>query len=204
MPKPNLSVDWSRFQDKSARLKALVSSLKPLSLNHRKLVAEIVMIRLFLLCENTVASICTKLLCGADYIDGSSPKRIVSASSKSNAETLMKKYKRKRPKLHLSWTRSKEIRDNLKNTLQSADPLFLVVRNHGSILTEMRYVRNHIAHNSKSSRSDFRKVVRSYYGGLKQGVTPGLLLLTDALASPPLVEKYLVFYRLLIKELVRA
>ena len=204
MSKPDLLVDWRRFRNESARLQGLVSSLEPLSLNHRKLVAEIAMVRLFLLAENTVASVCAKLLCGAAYLDGRSPKRIVSASSKSNAENLMKQYGRKKPKRHLSWTQSREIRDNLKNTLQSLDPIFIVITNHGSMLTEMRYVRNHIVHNSDSSRLNFRKIVRNYYGGLKRGITPSILLLTDALGSPPLVEKYLAYYRIFIGDLVHA
>ena len=203
MPKPNIVVDWNNFGAQTARLRQLISSISPLSVNHRKLVAEIVMVRLFLLTENTVGSICAKLLCGAHYLDGTAPQTMVQASSTSSARVAMLQFRRPNPKRQLSWTQSKEIRDNLKHTVQPSDPVFVVVRNHASELTEMRYVRNHIAHKNNTTRENFRKVIRQHYGGLKKGVTPGLLLLTNATGSPPLMAKYLAYCRIFVKDLVR-
>lgn len=200
----NIGVDWRVFQHETTQLQGLSSSLEPLALRHRKLVAEMIMVRLFLLGENTIRSVCEKLLCGAIYLDGSCPNITVSASSKSNAETLIRVYHRTRPKHQLSWTQSREIRDNMRHTLGQGDPLFSVFLRNAAILTEMRYVRNHIVHNSSSSLRDFRTVVRAHYGGLKRGVTPGILLLTDALGAPPLVKRYIAYYRVLIRDLVRA
>ena len=199
----SLEVDWRRFRDESERLEELASSMETLAVGHRKLVAEIIMIRLVLLAENTISSICMKLLSGADYLDGRRPKRMVAASSKAKAEALMKQFGRTKPTGHLSWLRSREIRRNLKYTLEPTDPLLAVVLNYGALLTDMTYVRNHIAHKSESSRRHFRDVVRKYYGGLKRGVTPGVLLLTEAFGKPVLVTKYIAYYRVLIRELVR-
>lgn len=192
------------FLHESASLRDLVSSLSMLSPHHRKLVAEMIMIRLFLLGENSISLVCQKLVCGADYLDNSSPITFVTASSRSNAETLMKCYGRARPKHYLSWTRSNEINDNLKHTLKPDDPAFSVFSKNAALLTEMRYVRNHIAHRSDSTRRHFRKVVRQHYGGLKRGVTPDVLLLTGALGATPLLERYFAYYRIVLKDLVRA
>ena len=202
MPAVNIGVDWRVFQHETLQLEGLSSSLEPLALRHRKLVAEMIMVRLFLLGENTIRSVCEKLVCGANYLDGSSPKTIVSASSRSRAETLIKVHQRARPKHHLSWTQSREIRDNMQYTLGQGDPLFSVFTKNAGILTEMRYVRNHIVHNSNSTRRHFRNVVRAHYGGLKRGVTPGILLLTDALGTRPLVKRYIAYHRILIRDLV--
>lgn len=203
MPTSKLEVDWRKFRQESWRLQSLLPSLDPIPPAHRKLIAEIVMVRLFLLVDNTVASIGTKILCGASYLDGMQPARIFTARSLSAATAAMKTHGRAKPKAYLSWTKSKEIRDNLTNTLSARDPFFSSTTNHGSLLTEMRYVRNQIAHGNSRSRVNFRKVVRQHYGGLKRGMTPGLLLLTEAFGLPCLLDRYIVSSRVMIKDLVR-
>lgn len=204
MPAADIAVDWREFVRESDALRDLVSSMDSLKLSHRKLVAEMIMIRLYLLLENSISSVCEKLVSGAEYLDGSSPVRFVTASSRSNAEALMRSRGRRKAKRHLSWTQSQEIRDNLKYALKPSDPALSVFSRNAARLTEMRHVRNHIAHKSDSTRRHFRNVVRMHYGGLKRGVTPGVLLLTDALGAPPLLEKYISYCRILMKELVRA
>ena len=204
MPTPTLSPDWREFQRENNRLDALIVSVGQLTFIHRKLVAEIAMIRLFLLIENTIASIGAKILCGANYLDGSTPRVLVAANTVPKALALMKGHNRRTPKPFLSWTKSKDIRDNLKHTLDAGDSLFACVIRHGIRLNEMRIVRNHIAHGSESTAVKFRSVIRAHYGGLKKGMTPGLLLLTPALGHPPLIERYFAYSRVMIKEMVRA
>jgi len=64
VPSPRLEVDWRTCRLETQRIQSLVHSLAPLDPGHRKLVAEIAMIRLFLLIENTVASVAYKVLWG--------------------------------------------------------------------------------------------------------------------------------------------
>lgn len=104
----------------------------------------------------------------------------------------------------LSWSKSSDIRENLKYTLDAHDPFLSTVVRHAWLLTEMRYVRNHAAHHNAGTRTNFRKVIKKYYGGFRKGVTPGLLLLTLAHGTPCLLEKYIISSRVLVKELVRA
>ena len=188
----------------SLRLQSLLPSLEILSPPHRKLVAEMAMVRLFLLTENTIASVGAKILCGASYLDATLPARLISPRSIAAAVSAMKSYGRSKPRSNLKWTQSKDIRKNLSNTLNLTDPFFAVVSRHGSLLTEMRFVRNQIAHANSGTRSNYRKVVSAYYGGLKQGVSPGLLLLTAALGPPCILERYIVSSRVVVKELLRA
>jgi len=162
------------------------------------------MVRLFLLTENTVASAGAKMLCGAKYLDTTLPARLVTPRSIRAAITAMKAHGRTKPMTYLKWTKSKDIRENLSNTLDPRDPFFAAVTRHGALLTEMRFVRNQIAHSNSGTRSDFRKVVLQYYGGVKQGVDPGLLLLTDALGSPCVLERYIVSSRVVVRDLLRA
>jgi hypothetical protein len=162
------------------------------------------MVRFFLLAENTIASVGTKVLCGATYLDGVVPARLLPLKSMQGATQAMRTHGRTRPRHYLKWSNSKDIRDNLSMTLDLHDPLFTTVLRHASTLTEWRYVRNHIAHRNHGTRKDFQSVVRNYYGGLKQGVTPGLLLLTDAFGMPCLLERYIISSRVVVKDLVRA
>lgn len=203
MPIPSLAVDRDEFHSQSIRLDSLLSSLSTLHIRHRKLVAEIVMIRLFLLVENTIQSVCAKLLCGATYLDGSQPQCLIKARSSFHAYELMRAHARPKPKRDLKWNKSTDIRDNLETTLAITDPIFITVVNFGVLLTDMRYVRNHIAHSNRNTRKNFRKLIQKHYGGVKNGMTPGVLLLTSSLGPPPLLKQYLLESRVLIKSLVR-
>ncbi len=198
-----LSVEWREVQEQTTRLESLTNSLSSLNPNHRKLVAEISLVRLFLLFENTMASVAAKLLIGADYIDGTQPLRLVSARSRVHANDLMKTHGRKKA-TKLGWTQSSDIRDNLVHTLGPLDPFFTIVANNGALFTEMRYVRNHVVHSNESTLKNFRTVVRKHYGGLKQGVSPGLILLTDRIGRRPLLVNYILAIRVMFKDLVRA
>lgn len=197
-------MDWRRFQVESQRLQGLIPSLPALDPAHRKLVAEIALVRLFLLVENTLASAAAKILCGAHYLDATVPSRLVAPATIASAFSLMRSHGRAKPKRYLSWTKSPSIRDNVSLTLSASDPFFATVSAHGSLLTEMRYVRNHIAHANSGTRADFHKVVRQHCGGLRRGLTPGLLLLMSTLGPPSLLQSYIVASRVAIKDLLRA
>jgi hypothetical protein len=116
----------------------------------------------------------------------------------------MKKHGRRRELSRLIWTKSKYIRQNMNKTLASSDPLFASVSRHTNFLTELRQVRNHIAHKSSSTAVEFRSAVRARYGALRRGMTPGLYLLQRGSSSLPKLEEYLVMARVLVKDVVRA
>jgi hypothetical protein len=75
-----LQSDHDLFYRQSNKLLLLVRSLHPLPAEHQKLVAEVVMIRLFMLLETVVESICCKLRCNVSgrhrsIINSSTAKR---------------------------------------------------------------------------------------------------------------------------------
>ena len=104
----------------------------------------------------------------------------------------------------LRWTIARDVKENVSCTISARDPLLGVVSTYASFLTDIRYVRNHIVHKNTGTRVNFRKVVRGYFGGLKRGMTPGLLLLTTARRPMPLVRTYFSLARALVGDLVRA
>ena len=203
MRAPNLASDWNALRVEIDRLQSLVLSVSQLEVRHRKLIAEIVVVRLFIIIENLIPRTCEKILCGAVYLDGTVPKRLAAATSMGNAQHLMANYRRSRPR-RLRWTIPRDIRENVSYTIDSNDPLLRVVSTYGSFFSDIRYVRNHIVHKNDNTHVNSRKVVRASYGGLKRGVTPGLILLTTATRPVPLIVSYLAFARAFIRDLLRA
>lgn len=204
MPAPNLEVDWRRFQQQAGSLESLLPSLHSLPVSHRKLVAEMIMIRLVMLVGNTMSSACLKILCGTQYLDGASPLTIETATSMANARNLVRCYGRQQSRSRISWLSSADIRENLRYVILPCDPIYTAIDNHAHMLTEARQIRNHIAHRNDSTSRKFRSIVRAHYGGLKRGVSPGVFLLTDAFGIPVLLEKYIRYLRVFIREVVRA
>ena len=101
------------------------------------------------------------------------------------------------------WTTSKQIRGTLIWTLDPADPFFETVKIHAANLTEMRFVRNHIAHGSEGTRVNFRNVIRGHYGGLKRGLTPGVFLLSPPTGATTNLVRYLRYCRAAVRDIVR-
>jgi hypothetical protein len=201
---PKIEPTWLAYREESLRLQALMGELPTLSMKHRKLVAEIVMVRLFLMLENALSECACKVVCGSKYLDSTLPVPLVTIRTVTAAHAAMRSQGRPSPRRYLQWTKASEIRDNLATTLDSTDPFFATVSRHAAILSEMRKVRNHIAHKNASTHTKFRDVVRQYYGGPKRGVTPGVLLLTPGIGAPLLLERYLIAGRVFVKDIVRA
>jgi hypothetical protein len=76
----------------------------------------------------------------------------------------------------------------------------------------MRKVRNHIAHKTKSTRTDFAAVVSRVYISQPRGISPGKLLLSPRLAfvgasghgREPVVVQYLRWSKAAIKNLTKS
>lgn len=115
----------------------------------------------------------------------------------------MRTLNRAKP-ISLSWNDGPSIRDSVVHILDPAEHCIAVVRNFGSHFTDMRYVRNHIAHRNAGSRSNFRKLVRRYYGANVPGITSGILLLSPRVSTPPLIEVHIRTSRTLIKDVLKA
>jgi hypothetical protein len=198
-----LAPDHASFIYETDRLIALLASIADISPNHQKLIAEIMLIRLSFLLENHLKLIFAKLSCGATYIDGSAPMLLVPYRSMAAALAAMQNLNRPRPR-YLIWNDGSEIRENIVHVINTNDACNVVLRTYAPYLTELRYVRNYIAHRNEGSRKNFRSVVRRFYGAVVPGVTSGTLLLSERASKPPLVEVHIRTSRVLIKDLLKA
>jgi hypothetical protein len=199
---PSIDPEYRLHNSETAKLLGLCNTLNQLPATHQKLVAEIVLLRLFSLFENLVSSISTKLACGARYADGSSPALLVTCDSVRNARYNFQNHARTSQR-ELKWSKASDIKENVRYVIDPADNFIRVVNGHGTLIDEIRRVRNRIAHNNARSRSNYRLVVRRHYGAYLNHVTPGMLLLTPRI-SPCLLDQYIRKERILVKDLIRA
>ena len=201
---PSLVDDCSIFMKETARLTDILHSTSSLAPTHRKFIAEIALIRLSILIENTMRLVFCKLACGAEYIDGSMPILLVQLRNIPAAITAMRNLNRPNPRYNLRWNGGSEIRDNIQFLIDPADQCHQVLKNYASFLTEIRYVRNHIAHRNHNSRADFVKLIKKYYGARVPGVTCGNLLVSQRVSPKrPLLTAYLITANVMLKDVAR-
>ena len=200
---PSLELDYRTYDSETSRLLSLCSTLESLSAHHQKLVAEIALLRLFSLFENLVASTCAKVASGAKYLDGTAPfLRVSAARSRQNALALFRTHGRSNPRSQLRWTKASEIKKNVRFVIDCTDNMVRVIDQNGSLIDEIRRVRNRVAHNNSRSRENYRQVVRKHYGAYLNHVTPGMLLLAPRI-SPCLLVQYISKTRIVAKDIVK-
>jgi len=184
--------------DKLIDLLPHITSLQPI---FSKLVAEILLLRLFDSLQETIMSVITKICCGALYVDGSQPKLVVQSKSRQGTIDNMMIHGRKKPR-YLRWSPVEEIRKNVRYIIDPNEHILNELDRHILFIEEMRWIRNRIAHNNTKARANYRKAVLRHYGGYVNSVTPGMLLLSPR-QNPVLIEQYLKKARILVKTLVK-
>lgn len=200
---PRLDVDNRIFNNEVTKLYQLTSDMsRVLAASHQKYVVEISMLRLFSLLENSISSVASKIACGAEYLDGSNPVLLNRATSFQSAVSLFKRFRRRRQKNYLIWTKGSYIIDNIKHVIDSSDNIFYVINNYGFFIDELRRIRNQVAHNNSNSRKQYREVVRRYYGAYLNNITPGILLLS-ARRNPSPIFNYIIQSRVFINDLTK-
>lgn len=197
-----LNVNLQDFNREADKLSDLETNLNYLPAKYQKLVAEIVLLRLFYLLENTFISIACKVVCGAQYLDGSNPNVLISCRTIQSAKAQMENHGRAKPRHNLKWSKASEIKENLKYVLDHHDHFVKIVDIHGTLIDEVRRVRNRIAHNNQTSRNNYQVIVRRYYGARLNGLTPGNFLISSRY-SPNILHQYLAKSKILVRELMK-
>jgi hypothetical protein len=200
---PKLDVDYLFCSSEIDKLSELELNLSALPPQFQKLVAEIVLLRLFYLFQESVASMATKLQCGARYLDGTSATVLAPAKSAISAQSNMSSLGRTKPRNNLKWSKVTDIKENVKYVIGPSDHFVTILDYHASFVDEMRRVRNRIAHNNLQARRNYSLVVKKHYGAFLNSVTPGTLLLSKR-KSPRLLEQYLTKTKILIKNIAKA
>jgi len=199
VPAPNVEVPYREFLRRCGRHSQVVDGLSTVAPPLQRLLAELVMMRLFDDFQEAISGVALRLACGAPYGDGSEPKLLTGpARSTTSARVLLETHGRTKSK-PLKWSKVKFINDTTKFVFDSKEP-FRTACQAGSIpISEMQAVRNRIAHNSKSSRKDFGSVVVRHYGASVNSVTPGVLLLSPRFA-PRTLDRYIAICRIIVRD----
>lgn len=96
------------------------------------------------------------------------------------------------------WTDIAKITTNADNFFENGGP-FATLRTMKATLTEIKKVRNAIAHTSKRAKSDFENLVRSKVGHSPDGITPAKFLSEQKIgrrkADPTYYEHYITYVR---------
>ena len=165
----------------------------------RTYVAELIVIRIFSLFEAIVEDTACRLVCGAKYCDGSSASLLRQRPTQGfeKARNAMRRYGRTNPREKLRWNRAGEISKNLEHFFPSNEHFVATLLGHGQFISDLRKIRNHIAHGNAGTRGKFQEVVSNYYGARVPALTPGRMLLSSRF-SPLLVEQFCVNTRAIL------
>ena len=175
----------------TAKALTLVTHLRSIDRFPRLYVAEMIIVRLFALFEAVIEDSACRLICGSKYCDGASPllQRPRPTQGFERARNAMRIFGRTDPHNLLRWNKAREIRKNLEKLFPTNEHFVDTVVGHGQFISDLRKMRNHIAHGNASTRRKFDGVVRNYYGANVNAMTPGRMLLSSRF-SPLLLEQF--------------
>lgn len=198
MPAPTVKAPLSQFILRCDRHHTIVAGLPSIQIKLQRLVAELVMMRLFDDFQDLIAGVAVRLACGAPYGDGVQPTLLTaSARSTAGALNMFENYGRQRA-THAKWSRVQFIGDTTKNVIDTNDHFLVACQAHSQIIAEMQAIRNRIAHGNYAARRRYASVVRRYYGATLNHVSPGMLLLSPRF-NPPLIERYVTSSRVIAR-----
>jgi hypothetical protein len=158
------------------------------------MLAELILVRLAVALENTLSQGVYRVGARHELPDGSFANTLYPPSLLITSERRLKAGRSK-----IGWLDASDVCDALKAVLDPTDKTITNLRNHGLVLSQIRKVRNHIAHKNRTSLMHFQTVVSAVYGAKLYGVTPGQLLLTPRAGAQTLLEKLLVGSRIAVR-----
>ena len=203
MPPPNVAVPHSEFLRRSTRHDELIGGLAQIDARLQKLLAELVMMRLFDELQEALSGVAMRLACGTPYVDGTVPTLLTApARSTAGAKDLFENLGRPRRR-GVKWSGADFIAETTRYVLDAAEPFVLACNANTVVIAEMRAVRNRIAHGNESARAAFSAVVQRRYGAKLNNVSPGMMLLSPRF-SPTLLEEYLTACRVIANACARA
>ena len=147
-----------------------------LEARYQHFISEMIMLRLSQHLK-VVADIAFKLAAGAEYISGRKPMIAVQASRMAASKRAIFTHGRQRPVQYLKWTKAKYIRESVQHVISPNETFVTSAQTYGSIIEEMRKVRNVLAHKTTSAKTDFRALVRQLYGA-NVNISAGAFLTT--------------------------
>lgn len=200
MPRVSVITSLNKSVNDIAILSNYNLESKAMDAKYQYMISEVIMLRLFSTLETTISEVAFKLACGALYRNGNSPLVITQCRSIQDAHSAMLNYNRQRPLQYHRWTKASFVRKSIENVLDLSDSFFVNVQNHGTLIDEMRIVRNHIAHRSSSTRTEYNQLLsRTFGGNPRLNVGP---FLTSTSRNPLAnIDRYILSTRIIINDI---
>ena len=197
---PNLRLQVARVNQETSTVLELIDKLSGPFTISRHYIAEILLLKIFILLESCVEESACLLVCGGPYCDGSLPSLLRGRATRGRARAKheMQNFNRATPRQYLRWTSASQVSENLRLLFPPNEHFVSTLRIHGRLISDMRKVRNHIAHRSLETREKFQHVVLQEYGAKIPTLTPGRLLISSRF-SPSLLEKWCSELQLMIR-----
>ena len=183
----------------------LVTRLNSLDSLPRIYLAEMIVVRLFSLLEVIFEDSACRMICGTNYCDGSTPQLLRHRPTRSfkRARVAMLEYERSsNSRIQLRWGRASDIKKNLENLFPADEHFINTITIYGSFISDLRKVRNHIAHGNARTRKRFDEVVRRHYGAKVNSITPGKMMLSSRF-TPLLLEQFCKETRIILLEVIK-
>lgn len=201
MPTPKLSITVRNASQAITKLERYRNDSLDLEAKYQQFIAEMIMLRLFSVLEDSVSEIAYKLASGSKYLNGCRPRLRVQAGSMSGSRGLFLSHGRTRPIQNLKWTKARFIRESVQHVISPMDPFIVAAQRNGATIDEMRKIRNVLAHNTKSAKSDYKAVVRMAYGANVK-ITPGAFLSTTRRNPVCKLNQYLTSTKIILADMV--
>jgi hypothetical protein len=183
----------------------LLATLPRLRGVSRHYIAELIVIRTFALFESIIEDAACRLVCGATYHDGTAATLLRPRPTHgiARARQAMSEYNRTAPRTRLRWNKASEIRANLEELFPATEHFVITFHAHSAFVSDLRKVRNHIAHANAGTRIGFQQVVADYYGASVPALTPGRLLLSPRFV-PTVAERWCRQASIVLRAALRA
>lgn len=209
----SLGREVNRLHALADELLVVVQDSETLELKYQKLICETALLRLFYSLEGTLMTMAFKLLCNSSYADGTKAALMVAPfRGMATAEGAVLAAARGRGVRFLKWTQFADFQRNLAPFMPVTEHLVAQRQLHDNVFEDMRKVRNHIAHGTRSTASQFGSVVAAVYTSHPRGVSPAKLLLSTRTAftgapttgRPRIIEQYIRWAKLAVKVIGKA
>ena len=163
-------------------------------------VAEVLMLRMFSILENSVREVSIRVACGVPYKNGVVSTPIIKCSSIPDALNRFKSVGRRKPLTNLNFSNVKHTNDSIKYIINSSEPIRVKLTHYGNEFEQMRIVRNHIAHRNESTYNHFKSVIINKYGAYLK-LKPSVFLTSTKRQPRALIEEYLITIRVIINDI---
>lgn len=187
---PTLLATVKFSKNQIEKLKKYKNDASPLDAKYQHIISEMIMLRLFSIFEDSVADLAFKIAAGAKYTNGVVPAITTKARRTADSRGLLLTHGRARPEFNLKWTKAQFIRESVEHVIPTTEFFVVNAQAHGQIIDEMRRVRNVLAHNSKSAKTEFKAVIRQTYGA-NVNISVGAFLTSTRRSTPCNIDRYL-------------